>query len=473
MNEHHTRWDATAARLIAYAQATDYAALSATVVHEAKRRIIDTFASALGAYEEPASVMARRVAGRCRSDLSATIWGSGAAVAPEMAAFANGVMTRVLDVSDTYLGASRGHPSDMTAGLVAVAESEARDGRSLIAAVVLAYDVYCSFCKSAAINAKGWDQPVYTVLGCALGAARLMALSADGVGHALSLALTPNMALAQTRRGGLSSWKGCAGANAARNAVFAAMLAREGFTGPAEVFEGEGGLWQAIGRYDWPLPDAPMIGATHTKSLPVCYHGQSAILAALELRARLDVGAIEQIRAEVYDTAVMMMGGDASRWAPETRETADHSLPYCIAIALLDGKVTHDAFSPARLADPAVAAIMRKVKVTEDAALTAQYPEGAPGRIVIEMKTGERHVAEVRYPRGHEKNPMSDAEIDAKFRELAGHRLGKSACDRALDALWRLDEASAVADVTALLAAGGARQAAGRTQAHATADARK
>jgi 2-methylcitrate dehydratase len=265
--------DATLQRLVAFAQRARYDALTPDVVHETKRHLIDTFASALGAFDEPVSVMSRAVAARCRSDDQARVWGSGIVTTPEMAAFANGVMTRTLDLSDTYLGRSRGHPSDMISGLVAVAEAVRADGRSLATAIVLAYDVYCSFCKSVDINSGGWDQPVYTALGCALGAAKLMGLDAEKTGHALSLALTPNLALAQARRGSLSSWKGCAGANGSRNAVFAAMLAREGFTGPGEVFEGSGGFWDAVGRSDWPLPEVPMIGETRTKLLPVCYHG--------------------------------------------------------------------------------------------------------------------------------------------------------------------------------------------------------
>lgn len=451
MNDQPGQWDATTGRLIAYAQRANYEALSRQTVHETKRRLIDTFASALGAYDEPVSVMARAVASRYRSDRVARVWGSGIMTAPELTAFANGVMARALDVSDTYLGQSRGHPSDMTSGLVAIAEIMHADGKSLITAVALAYDVYCSFCKAIDINAKGWDQPVYSVLGCALGAAKLMRLTPDATGHALSLALTPNLALAQARRGSLSSWKGCAGANASRNAVFAALLAQEGFTGPGAVFEGAGGLWEAIGRFDWPLPDEPMIGETHTKSLPVCYHGQSAVLAALDLRGRVSVQRIEEIKVDSYRTAIVMMGSEASRWAPATRETADHSLPYCIAIALLDGKVTRDSFVDTRLRDPTVAELMRKVKVAEDPALSAMYPEGAPGRVTIRMRSGEAHVAEVRYPKGHVKSPMTDGEIERKFGDLCVGQLDAGRCNKALEALWQLESVDDAGGITALL----------------------
>lgn len=451
MNNEAMVWDATVQRLVAFAERAQYEALSPAVVHETKRHLIDTFASALGAYDEPVSVMSRAVARRYRSDDMARVWGSDSVTTPEMAAFANGVMTRSLDISDTYLGRSRGHPSDMVPGLVAVAESVHADGKSLITAMVLAYDVYCSFCKSVDINSGGWDQPVYTVLGCALGAAKLMHLSPDQTGHALSLALTPNLALAQARRGSLSSWKGCAGANASRNAVFAAMLAKEGFTGPGEIFEGSGGFWDAVGRTDWPLPDASMILETRTKFLPVCYHGQSAVFAALELRDRVDVSQIEEIRVDGYQVAVFMMGNDASRWAPTTRETADHSLPYCVAVALLDGRLVRDSFGDERLHDPAVAELMRKVKVAEDPALTALYPESAPGRVTIRMRSGETFVSEIRYPRGHEKSPMTDAEVEAKFRDFCAGLLGADGCDRALKALWQLESMKDASVISALL----------------------
>lgn len=454
MNDEPMVWDATVQRLVAYAQRARYEALPADAVHETRRHLIDTFASALGAYDDPVSAMARSVAGRYRADDTARIWGSSTVATPEMAAFANGVMTRTLDISDTYLGRSRGHPSDMVAGLVAVAESVHADGKALIAAVSLAYDVYCSFCKSVDINSRGWDQPVYTVMGCVLGAAGLMGLTADQTGHALSLALTPNLALAQARRGSLSSWKGCAGANAARNAVFAAVLAKEGFTGPGEVFEGSGGFWDAVGRAEWPLPEAPMIGQTRTKFLPVCYHGQSAVFAAFDLREKIDVQQIEAIQVDGYAVAIFMMANDASRWAPTTRETADHSLPYCVAVALLDGKLVSDSFADARLRDPAVAELMRKVKVTEDPALTAQYPESAPGRVTLRLRSGETLVAEIRYPRGHEMSPMSDAEIEAKFRDLAAGALGARGCDRALQGLWQLERMKDAGEITALLVPG-------------------
>jgi 2-methylcitrate dehydratase len=453
MSQTAAQWDATTECLVEFAERSNYDALPAATVHECKRRLIDTFASAIGAYDEPPARMARAIASRSRGDIEASVWGSNIRTTPEAAAFANGVMVRLLDISDTYLGKSRGHPSDMTSGILAAAEAAGADGKSIINAIVLAYDVYCSFCQANDINSKGWDQPVYSVLGCVLGAGKLLGLTREQMGNAVSLALAPNMALAQSRRGNLSIWKGCAGANASRNAVFAATLAKEGFTGPPAVFEGEGGLRDIIGPFDWPLPEGShMIGETHMKSLPVCYHGQSAVLAALELRPRLNIEKIEDIQVDVYRTAVIMMGAEPSRWAPETRETADHSLPYCVAMALLDGEVTNASFADARLHETAVARLMRKVKVSEDPKLSAAYPEAPSGRVSIRMMSGEVHTREVTYPAGHAKNPMTDADVERKFRGmLSGHRSAQQS-DAALEALWNFEQASDIRSVLALLA---------------------
>ena len=449
-------WDKTTEALVSFAQRSSYESLSPDVVHACKLRVIDAFASALGAYDNPTSELARKVAARSRTDIdsAATVWGSPIKTTPECAAFANGVMVRLLDISDTYLGKSRGHPSDMISGILAVAESVRADGKAVINAITLAYDVYCSFCDAIDVNAKGWDQPVYGVLGCVLGAGKLLKLSRDQTANAIAMALAPNMSLAQARRGQLSNWKGCAGANASRNAVFAALLAQDGFTGPTAVFEGQGGLWEVIGHHEWPLPvETHLLTQTHLKCLPICYHGQSAVFAALELRKQVAANDIEEIVVDGYEAAFMMMGADATRWAPATRETADHSMPYVVAMALLDGAVTDASFSAARLADPAVAALMAKVKVRSDGRLTALYPEAAPARVSLRTKAGQTHSAEVLYPRGHAKNPLSDADVLAKFHELTAARLNQTQRASVLDSLGQLERVADVTDVIRKLSA--------------------
>jgi 2-methylcitrate dehydratase len=453
--------DATTERLVDFAMQAEFSALPAQCVHECKRRLIDAVGCAMGAYAEPLSRSARAIAQHYATTPGVRVWGSTVQTAPEAAAFANGVMLRYLDLSDTYVGKCRGHPSDTISGVLAVAESVGADGPSVINAVVLAYDIYCGFIDAIDFNSKGWDQPVYGVLAGVLAAGKLLRLSRQQMVNAVALALAPNMALGQTRQGDLTSWKGCAGSNAARNSIFAAMLAQEGFTGPTAVFEGKAGLWDIVGRFEVPLPsgsDPHRLTLTHLKSLPVCYHGQSAVLGALELRPRVCAQEISEIRIDSYHTAVAMMGADPSRWAPTTRETADHSLPYCVAIALLDGEVTAGSFADARLQDPAVVSLMCKVKVSESPVLCAQYPEAVPSRVSIEMSSGDVLMTEVRYPTGHARNPMNDAEVEKKFRGLFLTCGNASQCDEILKALWALDEVDDFAgEVLRLLAMNGGR----------------
>jgi 2-methylcitrate dehydratase len=436
--------DRTTERLVEYIHDSSFGALSADVTSAAKLRLIDAIGCAIGAFDEPLSVMARNVASRTSSDPPARIWGSRATSSPELAAFANGVMVRVMDISDTYLGKARGHPSDMMSGILAAAECVHADGASVLNAVTLAYDVYCSFCDAIDWNSNGWDQPVYAVLGCVAGVGKLLGLDDEQLSNAISLALVPNMALAQTRRGPLSSWKGCAGANASRNAVFAAMLGREGFTGPTAIFEGDGGIFDVIGAFDWQLPAGRhLITETHVKSLPVCYHGQSAVLCALDMRNRIAARDIVEIRVDTYHAAHNMMGNDPSRWAPTTHETADHSLPYTVAIAFLDGAVTEASYDSRRFTDPAVVGLMQKVKVHEDAGLTAKYPAASPSRLTVKTADGQAHTLEMIYPLGHAMNPMSADDIEAKFHRMLAGRYSRAQSAQILE---RLSAAEAARD---------------------------
>ena len=446
--------DATTAHLVDFALSSDYAQLPESCVHECKRRLIDTFACAIGAYEHPVSRMAREMARTSQGTPPASVWGCGWHTTAEAAAFANGVMLRLDDANDGYRVKSGGHPSDVIAGIVAIAEAVHADGRALIDAVTLAYDVYCSCCEVIDLNTKGWDQPVYSVVATVLGAGKLLGLSREQMAEAVALALVPNMALIQTRRGDLSAWKGCAGANASRNAVFAALLAQKGFTGPTAAFEGQSGLWDAVGRFDWRVhvgPDAPH-RITHTllKCFPVCGHGQSPAAAAIEMRSRVRLGDITAIRVETYAHGKEEMGSDPSRWAPTTRETADHSMPYVVVVGLLDGEITPASFSDARLADPAIHELIKKVEVVVSPDLSARFPESWSCRLHVSMAGGPPVSVEVANPKGHISNPISDSELDGKFRGMWKGYGDERQCAAALDALWSFETVDDVAQMLKL-----------------------
>lgn len=419
-----------AERLVEFALAARFENLPAEVVAEAKRRLLDAFACAVGALNEPASTIARKVASTVRGEPGAGLFGGGRSSA-DWAAFANGVHIRYLDCNDTYLSLEPAHPSDNWAAVMAAGEEVGADGRAWITAAAVAYEVQCRLCDAASIRARGWDHTTYGSLSTALASSKLLGLSRDQTLHALGIAGTTGTALRLTRAGELSMWKGCAFAFAARNGVFASLLARAGMTGPAPLFEGEMGFCQqvsgplALPKLGGPSDGDWMLPKTSIKFWPAEYHSQSAIAAALELRSRIpNPAAIQSVEIATFRTAVEIIGKDPEKWRPKTRETADHSLPYCTIVALVDGDVSAEQFEPARIADPTLIDLVGRTRVVEDPALTAGYPSGIPNRVRVTLRDGTVLESSVAHPPGHDKNPLSDTQLRRKFNTLVEPVLG-------------------------------------------------
>ncbi|CAM3692515.1 MmgE/PrpD family protein [Polaromonas hydrogenivorans] len=441
--------DKTIQKLARYVLETDVSRLSPQAVHESKRRLIDSVACAAAAYPEPFCAGIRAFAERYSGTPSARIWGSGARTSIEMAAFTNGTMLRYLDYSDTYLGKTAGHPSDMIGALVAVAEAHRLAGSALIESIVVAYEVYCGLCDSVALQSHGLDQATCAVVGTAAGVAKLLKLSQEQTANALSLALASNLHLYNVRCGNLSDWKGCAGPNGSKNGVFAALLANEDISGPTGPVDAKGGLNEIVGPFEWQVgagPDSLIVG-THLKFHPVCYHGQSAIEAVLKLRESVALDDIADIHVETYEAAFRVMGSDPQRWAPSTRETADHSLPYTIAVALLDGRLTSDAYGDDRLQDPRIKVLMDKIRVSSSPDLTQAFPASAQTHITFHSRDGRVLQHLQQNPKGHAKNPLSDAELEGKFIELYAPLGGPETARQALDILWSVDKLADSADL--------------------------
>ena len=442
-------------RFAEYACALKFADLPKDVVHETKRRFIDSFATAVGAMNADAYAIAKRCALRVTGKQPASMLGGGQSSA-EWATFVNGLLIRYLDYNDTYLSLEPAHPSDNLAAVLGAGEIAGAGGPELIVAAVLAYEIQCRLCDAASLRKHGFDHVTYGAISSAVAACKLLKLDAVKTTHAIGLAGVANTALRQTRSGELSMWKGCAFANAARNGIFAALLAVEGMTGPAPIFEGELGFMKLLtGPFTVPKlgggGEPFMISGTYIKFWPAEYHSQSAIEAALQLRPQVgDVRAIQAIDIHTFDAAVDIIGKDPEKWRPKTRETADHSLPYCTAVALADGDVTLAQFAPERFTDSALLDLVAKVKLHRDAALSARYPAGIPNRLTITLADGKKLVKEVEFPRGHAKNPMTDAEVEKKFRTLVEPRYGKSKADRILQTCWELEKLTSVATLIRL-----------------------
>lgn len=220
-----------AERLGAYGANLRYEDLPDEVRHQAKRVIVDTVGCAIGAYASEPSKIARALAAVVQSREPATVIGSGVRTSIDLATFANGVMIRYLDFNDGYTGLNSGHPSDSIAAVLSCAEACHRDGREMIAATIAAYETFCRVCDMRNLKPLGFDHSTIGCMASTVAAARLMGLNEAQSTEAVNLAVAANIALFQTRIGKLSMWKACAFANASRNAVFAAQLARLGMTG--------------------------------------------------------------------------------------------------------------------------------------------------------------------------------------------------------------------------------------------------
>ena len=440
--------DRTTDLLSSYACGLTFEDLGPAVVHQVKRTLIDSLGCALGGFSSEPARIARDLASNVSSATPSRILGTHDYSAPDTAAFANGVALRYLDCNDSYFSPGGGHPSDMIPAALAMAGPAGSDGRSVIVALVIAYEVFCRLSDHVVVSDLGWDQGMFSVIGAACAAGKLMGLDQERMGHAISLAVVPNLPLGVTRTGELSMWKGCAAASATRAGVFAAQLAAQGMSGPYQPFEGRRGLWsQAIGEpvevTNLALGDESFrICETTFKSFPSQIHTQGPIGLALELHSQVAVAEIESIHILAYKTATSTAASEPEKWDPKTRETADHSIPYLVAVALTDGSVTPASFTDQRVQDPALRALIGKMTIQENEEFTWRYPSEYNCRIEINCRSGKKLTAQTSYPKGHKQNPLDDSEVDAKFRSLALDEIGERPCERTLKILWTLDDAS-------------------------------
>jgi 2-methylcitrate dehydratase len=423
--------------------------VSPRAIHEAKRHLIDSLGCAMGGYASEPAVIARRVAPAFDGRPSARLLGDGRPTTLEAAAFATSVMIRFLDANDTYVARGSGHPSDMLGAILAVADARDVSGQRLLLATVAGYEVFGALAEQVPLRDRGWDQGVFVAPAAAAGAGLLLGLSAEQMADALAIAATANVATRQTRAGDLSMWKGCATAVAAKAGLFAAQLAQEGMTGPTAAFEGRHGLWeQVMGPFELgPLggegrPFA--IERTNLKFVATEYHAQAPVALALALRNRVRVEEIEVIDVRIYAMAHSEIASEPAKWDPKTRETADHSLPYMLAVALTDGRVGPASFEPARYLDPGLRPLMHRIRVAEHAEFTRRFPGELVSEIEVTTRSGARLTERAAFPKGHARNPMTDADIVTKFHELATGTLGATQVAAALDALWHLQDCARI-----------------------------
>jgi 2-methylcitrate dehydratase len=435
-----------AEQLADYVAQIEYTTLDEKTVEMAKSLFIDAIGCGIAAYQEKPVRAAREVALAVPGGVS-TVIGTAKQTTPDLAAFANGAAIRYYDFNDLYYGREPGHPSDISGACLAVAEAERRTGRDLLLATVLAYEIDCRLLDAAELTRRGWDHPIASLPASALAAGRLMRLPVEQLTQAVNLAINGHIAMNQTRKQELSDWKGLADPNAVRNGVFAALLARHGVTGPSPIFEGTAGLFkQVTGAFEIDVnrfggnSGRFRINDCSVKFYPAQGMTLTAISAAAKVRKEIaDLSKVVSIEITTTNFAYVSAGKDLEKWAPETRDTADHSLPYIVARALVDGDITHDSFSLSAVRDPKIRDLMKKITVKPDEALTAMAPKSLPNRVTATLTDGRTISHQVDMIPGFTGMPMQQGDFELKFRKNVAKYMPEQQQRQVLDYLWSID----------------------------------
>ena len=481
----HPRAVAPVTRLLAEVlAATRYEDLPVDILEHTRRSITDWLGSALsGAIEKPAR-LAQKVAAGFGSSGEATIFGAGRASAPA-AAFANGVASHILELDDIHRGSTVHAAAPIIPAALAVAEREHVDGRAFVAAVAIGYEA--AFRIGEAVNPSHYFffHPTGTVatFGAAAAAGSLLNLSAREMLDALGSAGTQAAALWEFNADGAMS-KHLHPGKAALNGVLAADLAREGFTGATRILEGERGFFKAMTHRGpdpstrsgssraLPRDDAPpaydetrvtdglgsrwKIGENGYKLHSCCGHTHTAVDVALEIRARQrwspqDVAAmVSGVEIETYGPGFEIV----KEMNPRTPYQAKFSLAYCVAAALVEGRLGLDQFAaerfgPEGVRDPAIADLVRRTRVSVADDLTKKYPAAWPVRLTLKLKNGALERGAGEYPRGHAENPVSTEELEQKFSALVGSRFGDDTARAGLAALHSMERCGDMATLFA------------------------
>lgn len=437
------------------------AAIPPEVVEHTKALILDSIGCALAATGEPAFARAARVVAALGGSPDCTVIGSSRRVNPPQAVLLNGILIRSLDLNDTYIGPRQmGHPSDNIAVALAVGEKFRASGLSVVASAALGYEIYCRM--QDIIPSRGaWDHTTASSLAAPMIAGRLMGLDAERLAHGAALSVTHGHTLGIVRAGQLANSKASANAMVASQAVLCSLLAAEGLTGPLKVIEHPRGLSAGmlagaeLDLLGQPIGDRYRIMSSAIKAYPCIGTAQTMVAGVLQARAGIadPLREVERIEVTMADLPnVRAQAADEQRRYPESRESADHSFYYLAAAALSDGEISAAQFAPGRWLRRDMKEAMARISVRTDARLNKHTPGSFPAAVKLFLRGGESREVEVVFPKGHPNNPMSPAEVEAKFRACARARVPPARQERIIGKARELEKLSSVVELMSDLA---------------------
>ena len=438
-----------------------YEDLSPDAIHEAKRFLLDSLGCALGGRAQRDARIVGDVLEEIAGHGPCTVIGSRKRVDPVSATFANAVMVRVMDYNDIYWKQDPSHPSDIIPAALACAEREAKGGKDLIVGIVLGHELEMRFSEAAfpGIRERGWHHATLTAFVSPFVAGRMLDLSWERIRHAVGISGSRHATLGAVTAGKLTMMKNTADPLAVQSGVLAALLAERGFTGPDHVLDGKEGLQHCLGPgWRWDVVTADLgvswrITQCGMKAFPTEALTHTPVSAVLDLVAEHDLLPDDVVKITIRSLArAADILSDPSKYDPETKETADHSLPYVVAVALVDRRVTPEQFTEARILDPTVRAQLRKVEVVADPAIEELFPAMQRAIVTIRTRNGREITKQLDYPKGDPRNRLTDSEVETKFDALAAPFLDVRVRDRVKRMVWDLESLSFVDELMDLLA---------------------
>ena len=447
-----------AEELASFIVRASYDDLSEEARHQLKVRVLDSLGCAIGAVEGEPIKMLREQIEDFGGDGHCTLI-SGGRTSPDRAALYNSALVRYLDFNDFYLAKGEScHPSDNLGPVMAASEYAGLDGAGFMTALAVAYQVQCRLSDVAPVRARGFDHTTQGSYAVAAGVSKALGLDVGRTANAIALSGTPFNALRVTRTGALSHWKGLAYPSTAFSCTHASFLAMRGVTGPPEVFEGNKGFMDSIAGHfslDWSKEGLDRLLRTEVKKYNAEGHSQQTIEGVLELQAEhpFTGGDVRQIEIETFDVAYNIIGGgeEGDKTLVENKEQADHSLHYMVAVAILDGQVLTEQYTPERIHSRDVQDLLRKVVAHPKDAYSNRFPDEMPTKIWVTLNDGTVLTKEKTDYEGFHSNPMRWETVVEKFDGLSEPYADAALRSEIVDVVSRLEGVS-VKQFAALLA---------------------
>jgi 2-methylcitrate dehydratase len=450
------------ARMSRWAADLAYEQLSADAVHEAKRYLLDSVGCALGGYEQHDVRIALEVLGEHAGPGPATVIGTGRKVDPITASLLNALMVRVMDYNDIYWKQDPSHPSDILPAALACGERARRDGRDLVVGIVLGHEFEMRLCEAAfpGIRERGWHHATLTAFVSPIVAARMLGLGWEATQHAIGISGSRMATLGAVTAGKLTMMKNTVDPLATQSGVLAALLAERGYTGPEHVIDGKEGLVKCLGPawkleiLEQGLGESFRITQCGMKAFPTEALTHAPISCTLDILKEHDLPPDQVVKVHIRSLArAADILADPSKYDPQSKETADHSLPYVIAAAIAERQVTPLQFTDAKIQDPQIRAQLRKVEVVADPEIEALFPKLQRVIVTVHTTDGRELRKQIDYPKGDPRNPLSDREVEEKFDALAEPVLSGPRRRQVKDAIWGLERLDSIGRLMDLLRA--------------------